>query len=61
MIRKGSWKQFPEVVEEYIKLGHAEPLSSIDLIKPLDSVYYLPMHAVFKETSCLTKLGVRFS
>ena len=60
MIHKGSWKKFQDVVEEYLNLRHAEPLSSTDLTKPPDSVYYLPMHAVCKETSSTTKLRVVF-
>ena len=29
-------------------LGHAEPMSPIDLIKPSCSIYYLPLHAILR-------------
>ena len=45
---RGSWKEFQDVVEDYITLGHAEPMSPIDLIKPSCSTYYLLLHAILR-------------
>ena len=58
IIRKGSCKSFQAVVEEYLMLGHAEPVPAEDLTIPSDSVCYLPMHAVIKDSSSTTKLHV---
>ena len=58
-----SRKQFSEfaaVVEEYFTLGHAEQVPSADLQKPPQQVFYLPMHAVRKDSSTTTKLRVVF-
>ena len=44
-------------MEEYFKLGHAEPE---DLHKPPSEVFYLPVHAVHKESSTTTKIRAVF-
>ena len=48
--------EFEEVIQEYVELGHAEQVPTIDLNKPVDQVYYLPMHAVKKDSSTTTKV-----
>ena len=49
---------FQEVMNQYFQLGHAE------VVPPGEAVpaccYYLPMHAVFKDSSTTTKLRVVF-
>ena len=43
-----------------MELGHAEPVPSKDMDKPLSEVFYLPMHAVYKESSTTTKVRAVF-
>ena len=59
ILRKNTWEPFQAVVQEYLDLGHAEPLppQSLDSTKEM---YSLPMHAVTKESSTSTKLRVVF-
>ena len=45
---------------EYFEMGHAEPVPAADLEKPMQNVFYLPMHAVRKESSTTTKLRAVF-
>ena len=47
-------------MEEYLDLGHAELVPNTDLGKPPQEVFYLPVHAVRKETSTTTKLRAVF-
>ena len=47
-------------MQEYFNLGHAELVPPDDLNKPVRDVFYMPMHAVRKETSTITKLLVVF-
>lgn len=57
---KGQFAEFSTVMEEYFELGHAEivPLSALD--KPPQEVFYLPVHAVRKESSTTTKVRAVF-
>ena len=57
-MKKGTYDKFQQVVQEYLDLGHAQPVNSSTSItsKP----YYLPMHAVLKDSSSSTKLRVVF-
>jgi hypothetical protein len=50
-------KQYHQFMQEYEELGHMEPVASAD---PKTTCYYLPHHAVFKETSTTTKTRVVF-
>ena len=59
-VRKGTWRNFQDVIQEYLMLGHAEPVPSTELTQPVCSIYYLPMHAVVKKSSSTTKLRVVF-
>ena len=60
LLRKGNWTKFQEVVQEYLTLGHAQPVTAQELCLPVSQAYYLPMHAVFKQSSTSTKLRVVF-
>jgi hypothetical protein len=57
---KGEFKAFDAVIQEYFELKHAEPVPTTDLDKPQHSVFYLPMHAVKKESSTTTKIRAVF-
>ena len=54
------FSEFAAVMEEYLSLGHAEPVLFSDLQKPPQCVFYLPMHAVHKDSCSTTKLRVVF-
>ena len=56
----GRKTEFDDVLKEYFELGHAEVIPQADLKKPLDKVFYLPMHTVWKDSSTTTKLRVVF-
>ena len=60
VLRKGTWKKFQEVVQEYLDLGHAMLVTNDELQLPSSEAYYLPMHGVYKESSTTTKLRVVF-
>ena len=47
-------------MQEYFDMKHAEPVPTADLEKPTHSVFYLPMHAVKKESSTTTKIRAVF-
>ncbi len=55
-----SFVSFSTVMEEYIEMKHAETVPVVDLQKPSNSVFYLPMHAVRKEQSTTTKIRAVF-
>ena len=57
---KGKFQEFAAVLEEYFRLGHAEPVPPVDLNRPCHEVFYLPMHAVSKNTSTTTQLRIVF-
>ena len=46
------------MVQTYLDLGHAEPVPTSE--PPPQTTYYLPMHAVMKDSSTTTKLRVVF-
>ena len=47
-------------MDEYFQSGHAEPVPEGDLEKPPDSVFYLPIHVIQKESSMTTKVRAVF-
>ncbi len=57
---KGQFPEYEAVIEEYFDMGHAEPVPEADLEKSPQFVYYLPMHAVTKESSTTTKIRAVF-
>ena len=58
IIRRDIWESFQQTVKTYFDLGHAERVPPED--KPPLPHFYLPMHAVFKDSSSSTKLRVVF-
>ena len=58
--RRGIWQVFQDIVKEYLDLEHAEPVPIKDLTLPHFQTYYMPMHAVIKDSSTTTKLRVVF-
>ena len=57
LIKKGKLAQFQEVLQEYVDLGHAVPVGKDQ--HPAQ-VYFMPIHAVFKDSSTTTKLRAVF-
>ena len=57
---KNQFEDFKKVMDEYFDLGHAEPIPISDMEKPPHEVFYLPMHAVYKDSSSTTKIRVVF-
>ena len=47
-------------MNDYRNLGHAKVVPHVDLNKPPSEVFYLPIHAVRKESSTITKVRVKF-
>ena len=48
------------MIEEYFELIHAEPVTEAENCKSDSEVFYMPHHAVIKESSSTTKLRVVF-
>ncbi len=57
---KDEFSTFNDVIQEYFDLGHAESVPVTDLEKSEKEVFYLPMHAVKKESSTTTKIRAVF-
>ena len=57
---KGLFSEFKAVIDEYFDQGHAELVPVADFEKPPYSVFYLPMHAVTKQSSTTTKVRAVF-
>ena len=53
---EGLFSRNSTVMQEYLDLKHAETVPMPDLKKPPELTFYLPMHAVYKESSTTTKL-----
>lgn len=53
-------EEFYDVMEEYFRLEHAEIVPECDLEKSPECVFYLPTHAVCKDSRTTTKLRVVF-
>ena len=47
-------------MKDYFDKGHAELVPAADLEKPPSEAFYLPMHAVKKESSTTTKIRAVF-
>ena len=48
------------MISRYFKLGHAKSVPLEVMKKPSNEVCYMPMHAVWKDSSTTTKLRVVF-
>ena len=57
---KDQFGSFNDMMEEYFQMGHAELVPMTDLEKSQQEVFYLPIHAVRKETSSTTKIRAVF-
>ena len=60
LARKKKLDEFNTVMEEYVSLGHAVPVSPPTLASQPSSHYYMPVHAVIKEASTSTKTRAVF-
>lgn len=58
--RKGNFQEVNAVMQEYLNLGHAETVPIEDMDKDLTSVFYLPMHVLYKSSSSTTKIRAVF-
>ena len=52
--------EFNTIMDEYFEMNHAELVPDKDFERATQDVFYLPMHAVQKESSTTTKLRVVF-
>ncbi len=57
---KDKFREVDSVIQEYFKLGHAEAVPIEDSDKEPSSVFYLPMHVVYKSSSSTTKIRAVF-
>ena len=57
---RNQFEDFNAVMQEYLEMDHAEVVPTADLQMPPQEVFYLPMHAVRKESSSTTKLRAVF-
>ena len=57
---RNQFVEFSAVIQEYFDMQHAEAVPSEDLKKPTSKVFYLPMHAVYKQSSTTTKVRAVF-
>jgi hypothetical protein len=57
---KGKFGEVDSVVQEYFALGHAAEVPTKDTDKDRSSVFYLPMHVVYKNSSSTTKVRAVF-
>ena len=59
LIRNNKLPQFQAVMKEYLDLGHAQPVS-LKQHQHTAGIYYMPVHAVFKDSSTTTKVRAVF-
>ena len=57
---KGQFAEVDSVIQEYFDLRHAEEVPTKDLEKSVAEVFYLPIHAVYKQSSTTTKVRAVF-
>ena len=60
LTKKGTLEQFQGVMQEYLDLGHAQQVTQQELGLASSESYYLPIHAVYKQSSSTTKLRIVF-
>ena len=58
ILRRNIWAPFQNVMKEYFSMDHAEAVSEEELQSTPQ--FYLPMHAVFKDSSTSTKIRMVF-
>lgn len=51
LFRRGCFREFDAVMQEYLALGHAERVPCGVMERSPSEVFYLPMHAVYKASS----------
>ena len=54
----GRSRDFASAVWEYFDLDHAEPVPALDMAKPPEEIYYMPMHTVVKTSSGTCQMRV---
>ena len=59
LLRRNCYPQYQEVIQKYLDAGHAILLTPEELAQPI-TAYYMPVHAVFKQSSSTTKLRAVF-
>ena len=59
LLNKDKLPQFQALMKEYVDLGHAQPVP-VEKKHPTTQVYYMPVHAVFKDSSTTTKVRAVF-
>ena len=59
LIKRQKLTEFNAVMQEYIDLGHAQPVGAKAHL-PSSEIYYMPVHAVFKDSSTSTKVRAVF-
>ena len=57
---KAKFREVDSVIQEYVTLGHMEAVPVEDTEKEPFSVFYLPMHVVYKSSSSTTKFRAVF-
>ena len=58
--QKQRFCEVDQVIEEYMDLGHAEPVPEQDMKKDQQNVFYMPIHVVYKASSTSTKIRAVF-
>ena len=48
------------MVWEYFDLDHTKPVPALDKAKPMEEIYYMPMHTVIKISSSACQMQVVF-
>lgn len=58
---KGQFEEVDTIIQEYFENGHAKVVPDTDREKPPQDVFYLPIHAVRRESSTTTKVRAVFN
>ena len=60
LVKRKLWDKFQTVLQEYITMGHAQLVTPAEMQVKVCNSFYLPMHAVIKQSSTSTKLRIVF-
>ena len=60
LVKRNLWEKFQKVLEEYIVMGHAQLVTPAEMQVKVCNCFYMPMHAVLKQSSTSTKLRIVF-